>query len=304
MATWLITGASGLLGGNAALGLAEDHDVVGAARGVPAESPIPFLGVDLGDAASRRDLVARSAASVVLHSAALSSIEACERDPALAHELNVVASADLAAQAAAAGSRFVHISTDAVFDGSQGDYTEESEPSPTTEYGRSKLAGERAVLEANPDALVARVNFYGWSPSGTRSLAEFFRNRLAAGEEAPGFTDVTVSTLYVADLVDALASLVAVEATGVVNVVSGEPTSKYDFGRRLARTLGFDESLVTPATSSQHLAIQRGARLDLRTERMSALLGRAAPGQQQGMDRLAADWSAGRATAVARFHNH
>lgn len=303
MATWLITGASGLLGSNAALELSAANDVVGVARSVPPESPVPFMAVDLTDASSRRDVIERSGASVVLHAAALSSIEACERDPARAHELNVVAAADLAAQAAGLGVRFIHISTDAVFDGTVGDYTEESPPSPATEYGRSKLAGERAVLDSNVDALVARVNFYGWSPSGSRSLAEFFWHRLSAGEHTPGFTDVTVSTSYVGHLVDALRGLIDVDATGIVNVVSGERTSKYDFGRRLARTFGLDESLVEPAVSSQHLDITRGSRLDLRTDRMNSLLGIAAPGQQEGMDRLAADWTTGRAAAVARFRS-
>lgn len=303
MSTWLITGASGLLGANAALELAAGNDVVGAARSVPVEAAIPFFATDLSDAQGRAGLIERSGASVVLHTAALSSIEACEADPRLAHELNVVASADLAAQAAAAGARFIHISTDAVFDGSAGGYTEESTPNPTSEYGRSKLAAERAVLEANPDALVARVNFYGWSPSGSRSIAEFFRSRLAAGEQAPGFTDVTVSTMHVGQLVGALAALSSARVAGVVHVVSSEPTTKYDFGRRLARTLGFDENLVIPAASTDHLAIRRGARLDLRTDKMDAALGVIAPDQQSGMDRLAEDWSSGRPAAVRRFRN-
>ena len=303
MTSWLITGASGLLGGNAALDLSATGSVVGAARTAPADSPVPFLAVDLADAADRAGLVERSGASAVIHAAALSSIEAAENDPVLAHEVNVTASADLAAQAAALGARFVYISTDAVFDGTSGGYDEQSEPSPTTEYGRTKLAGERAVLEANPDALVARVNFYGWSPSGRRSLAEYFHSRLTAGQEAPGFTDVTVSTMYVGHLVASLAALVDVGATGLVHVVSSEATTKFDFGRRLARTLGLDEGLVTPGASSDHLAIQRGARLDLRTDRMNGLLGATAPGQQEGMDRLASDLLSGRVAAVARFQN-
>ena len=301
MAIWLVTGASGLLGSNAALQLGAGDSAVGAARHVPGSSPIPFVAVDLDSPESRAGLVEATAADVVLHTAAVSSIEACERDPRLAHEVNVEASADLAAQAARAGARFIHISTDAVFDGTGGQYTETSTPTPTTEYGRSKLAGERAVLEANPDALVARVNFYGWSPSGTRSLAEFFHTRLAAGLEAPGFTDVTVSTMYVGHLVEALRALVDVKATGLVHVVSSEATTKFDFGQRLARTFGFDEQLVTPSVSNAHLEIRRGSRLDLRTDRMSELLGAVSPDQSAGIAQLAADRAAGRAEAVAQF---
>lgn len=299
--TWLVTGATGLLGSNAAVQLSQEHQVVGAARLIPMSAPVGFEAVDLSSAASRRSLLERTSATAVLHAAAISSIEECERDPVLAREVNVIASADLARQAAAAGAAFVYISTDAVFDGERGGYTEDDKPAPTTEYGRSKLAGERAVLEANPNALVARVNFYGWSPNGHRSLAEFFYSKLSSGEKVPGFTDVVVSTLYVGYLVELIGQLIERQASGVVNVVSSESTSKHEFGRRLARSFSFDQDLVLSALSTEHLSIARGSRLDLSTERMNALLDGPVPDQQMSMDRLLSDRAAGRVQAVASF---
>lgn len=301
MSTWLVTGATGLLGSNAAVQLKLAHKVVGVARSVPTISPIAALSVDLSDERARKGLVERAEADVVLHSAAISSISACEEDPKLAYEVNVAASADIAGQARACGARFVYISSDAVFSGESGGYSESDEPSPTTEYGRSKLAGERAVLEVNPDALIARVNFYGWSPDGRRSLAEFFYHRLQDGQQVPGFNDVKVSTLYVGHLVELLEALVNLRAKGLFNVVSSEPTSKYEFGRRLARTFGFAEELVFSAQSSDHLAIKRGSRLNLSTDKVESLLGAAPAGQQEGMDRLLADRRSGRVQAVASF---
>jgi dTDP-4-dehydrorhamnose reductase len=275
--------------------------VIGVARTAPGGAPVPFHARDLSRPEDRAGLVDAVGPDVVLHTAAVSSIEACERDPELAEELNVRAAADLAAQAASAGSRFVHISTDAVFDGARGGYAEDDEPSPTTAYGRTKLAGERAVLEANPDAIVARVNFYGWSPSGRRSLAEFFHGNLAAGTAVNGFEDVVVSTLEVSLLVEAIEALVAVRASGLIHVVSGEPISKFTFGRRVATTFGFDPELVRPARSTDHLEIKRGSRLDLSTARMAALLGAPAPGQQEGLDRLVAAHAAGLPQALTDF---
>lgn len=301
MSTWLVTGATGLLGSNAAVQLQNDYGVVGAARVAPVSSPLPFISVDLSDVRDRAGLVKKAEAKVVLHSAAISSINACEQDPALAHEVNVAASADLAKQAHDSGAKFIYISTDAVFDGERGGYSEADEPSPSSEYGRTKLAGEYAVLEANPEALVARVNFYGWSPTGQRSLAEFFYHRLERGERVPGFDDVVVSTLYVGYLVQLLEKLVNQGAHGVVNVVSSEPTSKYEFGRRLAKNFGFDDGAVYRAQSTDHLAIKRGSRINLSTDRITALLGSAPPDQQSGMDRLLADHRRGQINAVASF---
>jgi dTDP-4-dehydrorhamnose reductase len=81
----------------------------------------------------------------------------------------------LAEACASRNIAFVHISTDAVFDGEkEGYYTEADDPRPLNVYAQTKLEGEKAVLKTNPRAIVVRVNFYGWSLSGKRSLAEFF----------------------------------------------------------------------------------------------------------------------------------
>jgi dTDP-4-dehydrorhamnose reductase len=87
------------------------------------------------------------------------------------------------------GVSFVHISTDAVFDGEKdGFYTEEDIPNPLGVYAQSKLAGEQAVTAENSNAIVARVNFYGWSLGGKRSLAEFFHHNLTNNKTISGFT--------------------------------------------------------------------------------------------------------------------
>lgn len=293
MTRWLVTGVTGLLGANAAVRLAQDAEVVGVARRLPSSAPVPTLAVDLTNAHERADLVARAGADVVLHTAALASLEACETDPDLARVLNAEAAADLAAQAARAGIPFVHISTDAVFDGSRGGYSEEDVPAPLSVYGRTKLLGESQVLEANPAALVARVNFYGWSPSGRRSLAEFFYHRLRRGEVTAGFSDVYVSTLHVGLLVEALLALVDERASGVLHVASREGTSKYDFGRALAREFGFDEGLVQEAKAVDVLRTPRGSHLDLLTDRAASLLGAPLPDQATGLTRLRAEHEAG-----------
>lgn len=298
---WLITGAAGLLGSNATLQLAEAGAATGVVRTLPANAPVPMLEADLADPASRHGLVERSGAATVLHAAAISTIEQSENDPGLAREVNVAASADLAAEAAAAGRGFVYISTDAVFDGERGGYTEDDQPSPQSVYGRTKLDGESAVLDAHPGALVARINFYGWSPSGRRSLAEFFHGALSQGESVNGFEDQVVSTLYVSFLIDAIRDLVAAGASGIVHVASSEPTTKFALGRRIAEGFGFDPELVRPALSSDHLEHRRGSRLDLDTTKMERLLGRAAAGQQEGVDRLVADWKAGLPRSLQAF---
>jgi dTDP-4-dehydrorhamnose reductase len=110
---------------------------------------------------------------------AATDIEACERDPALAHRLNTEMAQGVARAAAETGARLLHLSTDAVFDGADGSYREDQLPAPLNVYGKTKLAGEAAVSEAHPGALVVRTNFFGWNAKPKVNLAEWFLDRFA-----------------------------------------------------------------------------------------------------------------------------
>jgi len=109
----------------------------------------------------------------LINCAAQANVDAAEKHPEHAFRVNAEAAGELAKLARAAGVPMIQISTDAVFDGMQGNYRETDTPNPLNTYAKSKLAGEQAVAQANPEAVIARVVFYGWSLTGTRSLAEF-----------------------------------------------------------------------------------------------------------------------------------
>ena len=272
-ANWLVTGVTGLLGANAALELSKSNRVLGVARQRPEDIPIEFVSTDLTKIDEIGRLVEIAKPDVILHCAALSTHEECEKNPELAHQLNVVASKELATKASQVGAKFVYISTDAVFDGEKGNYSEEDQTSPNTEYGRTKLHGEEAVHEGNSESLIARVNFYGWSPSGKRSLAEYFFNRLNSDIEAPGFTDVRVSTMYVSTLVNRIQQLVASGANGIYNVANDEPITKYELGLSIARHMNKDKSLIPPAKSTELLSLPRGNDTSLNTSKLKKQIG-------------------------------
>jgi dTDP-4-dehydrorhamnose reductase len=191
------------------------------------------------------------------------------------------------------GAKFVFISTDAVFDGSQGNYQESDPVSPASVYGRTKADAELAVLEANPSSLILRVNFHGWSPSGRRSLSEFFFNRLSEGNATPGFTDVVVSTMYAGDLVSAAIELVGADSSGIVHLASREAISKYSFGQKVARRFGWDPDLVLASSSRAHLTVARGSALDLDVSLATKIIGRPLPAQDDSLDALFADFENG-----------
>ena len=194
----LITGASGLLGLNLSLAEMGTHTIVGVDRSKLVNTPFELIKADLLDPDVEHRILDMVKPDAVIHTAANANVDSCELDPVGARLLNAELPGELADACAKRGIRLVHISTDAVFDGTKhGAYTEADGENPLGVYAQTKLEGERAVQSANPQAIVARVNFFGWSLSGRRSLSEFFVNNLGEGKNVNGFTDVIFCPMWV-----------------------------------------------------------------------------------------------------------
>jgi dTDP-4-dehydrorhamnose reductase len=283
---YLVTGASGLLGLNMSLWLSQTHTVIGAIRQLELkDAPFEVIVTDLAEKSAAEHLVEHARPDVIIHCAAMAIVDDCESQPELAQSVNGDLPGELAALAVRHSIPMVHISTDAVFDGEKGNYKEEDVPHPLSVYARTKLAGEQAVASVNPQAIIARVNFYGFSLHGQRSLGEFFVNNLAAGKPVNGFTDVQFCPLFVLDLSRILVEMVEKRLHGLYHVVSSESLSKYDFAVRIAHKFGLDERLITPISVLQGgLKAARSPNLTLNTGKLQAALGHSTPNQEAGFE--------------------
>ncbi len=299
----LVTGASGLLGLNFALQYCGQHTVVGLFNDHSlANVPFEACRVDLTQKGAAEKAIRDAKPELILHCAAVANLDACEKNPGLAERLNAEVPGEFALAARRLGIRMIHISTDAVFDGLRGKYSEQSAPNPINVYASSKLAGERAVAEANPEAIIARVNFYGWSLGGTRSLAEFFFNNLRAGKRTNGFTDVWFCPLEVTMLGKVLMKMAAKGLSGLYHTVSRECLSKYDFGCRLARQFGLDQDLVIPVSWLEgNLTAPRSPNLSLRTDKLEKALGEALPDQAEGLKQYYASYREGYSERIRKM---
>lgn len=291
----LITGASGLLGLNLALEARNMHQVVGMDRCQLTGVPFEMVCADLLERGAVDRVLDTAHPDWLIHCAALANPEACEADPELARCLNASLPGDLAAACKVRGVKIVQISTDSVFDGIKSDlYTEEDVPNPLSLYAETKLQGEQAVLSANPDAIVARVNFYGFSLNGKRSLAEFFVNNLSAGERIKGFTDLTFNPTFVGDLADLLLRMLAKDLRGLYHTVSADVMSKYSFGVMLARRFGWDESLISSESVDRSgLTARRAHNLGLSVHKLFTALGGPIPAFSTGLDRFYSQFQQG-----------
>ncbi|MBT3187399.1 MAG: SDR family oxidoreductase [Anaerolineae bacterium] len=281
----LVTGASGLLGLNLSLQMHTQHQIIGVDRSKLAHTPFDLIKLDLLDLDALPKLLSESKPDAVIHCAANALVDACELHPDSASTLNAVLPGRLAKLCAEREIQFLHISTDAVFDGTkEGIYNEKDEPNPLGVYAQTKLDGEIAVLEANPNAAIARVNFFGWSLSGTRSLAEFFVNNLGAAQHVNGFDDVYFCPMFVGDLADTLVGMLSKSLSGMYHVVGSRAITKYEFGQSIARQFGFDASLINPiSVSDAGLKAKRSTNLRLSVNKLSTALGREIPNFSTGL---------------------
>jgi len=290
----LVTGASGLLGLNLALEISTyldegsgEHQVFGLVNSnLLRTNDFSVLVGDLLIPGTAERIIEETEPDWVINCAALAIVDACETDPVRAQNLNTELPAKLAAYVARGGARLLHVSTDAVFDGVRGNYAEEDQPNPLSIYGKTKLAGERLAADTNPETLIARVNFYGWSLSTKRSLSEFFFYNLVSGKRINGFTDVYFCPLLVNDLAHLFMEMIGKRMNGLYHVVSRECISKYEFGVALAKKFNLDEGLISPiSVSDAGLKAARSPRLTLSTTKLSNALGKSPPDIAAGLER-------------------
>jgi dTDP-4-dehydrorhamnose reductase len=226
----LLTGGSGQFG--RAFRQATRHEVL-----APGHAELP-----IEDAATVRAHVEKVAPDWIVHAAAMTEVDACERDPARAHAVNAVASGTLAAAAAHAGARMLLVSTDYVFDGEKGRYTETDATNPLSAYGRSKLEGERLAQAALPGVCIARTSVL-FGPH-RNNFVLWVRRSLREGTPVKAARDQWVTPTASADLAAQVTALLEAKATGIHHTAGAERLSRLEMAQRIAAHAGLDPAPI------------------------------------------------------------
>lgn len=303
MARFLITGASGLLGLNISLQLSKANEVIGTMNNnVLTDVPFHVLSIDFSTNNHFLREFEKIQPDVIIHCAAIANLDECEKFPDKAYYLNAEIPGKLAYLSKKNGIKLVHISTDAVFDGKTGNYSENDHPEPLSIYAKTKRNGEEMVMKENDQAIITRVNFFGWSLSGNRSLSEFFFNNLKSNNKVNGFTDVCFCPLYVSLLSDLLIEMIRKKLSGIYHVVSSDHMSKYEFGCEIAKRFGFNSNLINPVSVSEsNLTAERSKNLTLSTEKLATDLSKPLPKIRDGIQYFYDDYFNGYASSINHF---
>lgn len=256
-----------------------EHEIFGISKeSIPPAAHWQHRPLDLTDAASTLLFLTKVHPQIIIHCAALTDVEQCERNEIRAWAVNVDSSKTLATWASENDAQFVFVSTDSVFDGTRGHYRESDEPAPVNVYARTKLGAEEIVQSRCPNTLVIRTNFFGWSHSRRTGLAEWMLSRLARGAGFGGFTDVQFSPLFTRELAQSIMELIRRDARGLFHAGARDSCSKYEFAMELARVFQLDASIIRPVSVNESpFHARRPKDTSLATERISTFLGREMP---------------------------
>jgi dTDP-4-dehydrorhamnose reductase len=236
----LVTGAGGLLGGRvAALLAARGFDVLGVRRRADPPPGLPSVAVELTEPTAPDDLLERERPEAVVHAAVLGRTDHCEARPDVAEAVNARLPGRLAAACRSRRIRLVGLSTDLVLGGKEALSDEEAVPAPLSVYGRTKLAGEEALLSRDPSGAVVRVPLVvgrGHGPRGTAS--ESVAWALRSGRPVRLFADEFRTPVDAESVTAAVALLLERGGTGRFHLGGPERLSRLELGHRVARVLG------------------------------------------------------------------
>lgn len=288
----VVTGAGGLLGSNVVSeALDRGWEPTGTYHSEEPALNASSSRLDVREIDRFEALVDRTTPDAVINCAAMTDVDGCERTPEQAWVTNADAPGRLARACDARDIAFVHVSTDYVFDGrAETPYDETATPNPRQVYGESKLAGERAVVDAHRAPLLARLSFVYGIHRSTGSLAGFpswLRDRLCDREPTSLFTDQHVTPSRAGQVATTLLDLLATGTTGTVHVASRSCVTPYEFGDEIRGRMELPEELLKagrqanvdrPAVRPQYTCLD--------VDRVEAELGREQPTLAEDLDAI------------------
>lgn len=250
-----VTGANGFIGSYVVDHLLkEGYEVFASSRtgdlsSFNSNKNYRFIQVDFADPFSLHDAFEFVQPDVVVHCGAMSKPDDCERNQADAFDTNVYGTVQLLLNAEPCKAFFVHLSTDFIFNGEKGMYSEDDLPDPVSYYGKTKRDAEEAVMEYKHDWAIVRTCFvYGKPFYGGDCFISMIVKKLKNNEPFKVVNDQLRTPTHAADLAKGIAAIIAKNATGIFNLSGEDVLTPYEMALATADHLGIKDHQLTPVT--------------------------------------------------------
>ncbi len=251
----LIVGSNGMLGQRLTEYYLRNEKVELLASSAEDESfikEVEYRKIDITNKDEVKKLINDFYPDVIINAAAYTNVDGCETNKELAWNINVNGVANLAHYAWTCDAHIVHISSDYVFDGENGPYSETDRVHPISYYGRTKLASENTLKGSGVFATIIRTNvLYGPAKYGRPDFVKWVVNSLRENKTIRIVTDQINNPTYIDDLVSAISKIVEYKKEGLYHIGGKEFLSRFDFTIRIADFFELNKDLIVPIKTAE-----------------------------------------------------
>lgn len=213
---------------------------------------IPYKQIDITDKKELKKLFLDFFPDFVINLAAYTNVDKSETDRETCWKVNVNSIEYLAKYCVLSNAHLIHISSDYIFDGKNGPYTEKDLPNPISYYGRSKLAGENIIKRFDIKSTIIRTNvLFGTAKYGRPDFVKWVINSLNSNTPIKIVTDQVNNPTFLDDIAGVIKNLCQSGKTGIYNIGGSELLNRYEFTKRISEHFELDFSLVTPILTEE-----------------------------------------------------
>ena len=207
-----------------------------------------FEKINLNKVNDVRKFLKKKKIDYLIHCAAITNIEECEKNKKKAKKINITLAKNLSIICNDTGTKFIFISTDHLFDGKKKSYKETDNVTPLNYYAKTKAEAEKEILKNNNSSLIIRTNFFGFGPHYRNSFSDWIIGSLKKGNKINVFNDVYFNPINIIYLLKFLFKILKNNIVGIVNITSDKKLSKYQFALRLAKKFKLNSNLIIPTS--------------------------------------------------------
>ncbi len=251
----LIIGSNGMLGQRLVEFFSKNNNVELLCASAEKDSFIPnveYKTLDITQKNDVRKVILGFFPDFVINAAAYTNVDKSETERETAWKINVNGLENIALYSWTIDAHLVHLSSDYIFDGANGPYSEDAKPNPLGYYGRTKLAGENSIRVSGVKFTIIRSNvLYGPAKYGRPDFVKWVVNSLKAGETIRIVTDQINNPTYVDNIVSAINSIIEFKKEGVYNIAGKEFLNRYEFALKIADFFELNKELIKPILTKE-----------------------------------------------------